>query len=50
VDRPQAVERMPAPTFEIIEGVSLPVLDLWPLEPAAPMKVGRMLEHLGVAG
>jgi serine kinase of HPr protein (carbohydrate metabolism regulator) len=49
VDRPQAVERMPEPIFEIIEGVSVPVLDLWPLEPAAPGKIGRMLEHLGVA-
>lgn len=49
VDRPQAVERMPEPVSETIEGVRVPVLDLWPLEPAAPAKVGRMLEHLGVA-
>ncbi len=49
VDRPQAVERMPEPIFEIIEGVSVPVLDLWPLEPAGPGKIGQMLEHLGVA-
>ena len=49
VNRPQAVERMPEPLFETIEGVSIPVLDLWPLEPAAPGKIGRMFEHLGVA-
>jgi len=48
VDRPQAVERLPEPAVEMVVGVALPVLDLWPLEPAAPTKVGRMLEHLGV--
>jgi serine kinase of HPr protein (carbohydrate metabolism regulator) len=49
VDRPQAVERLPDPLFEVIEGVPVPVLELWPLEPAAPGKIGRMFEHLGVA-
>ena len=49
VDRPQAVERLPDPMFEVIEGVSTPVLQLWPLEPAAPGKIRRMFEHLGVA-
>jgi serine kinase of HPr protein (carbohydrate metabolism regulator) len=49
VDRPQAVERLPDPMFEVIEGVSMPVLQLWPLEPAAPGKIRRMFEHLGVA-
>ena len=49
VDRPQAVERLPDPVFEVIEGVSTPVLQLWPLEPAAPGKIRRMFEHLGVA-
>ncbi len=49
VDRPQAVERLSDPMFETIEGVSTPVLDLWPLEPAAPAKIRRMFEHLGVA-
>jgi len=50
VDRPQAVERLPDPMFEVIEGVSTRVLDLWPLEPGAPGKIRRMFEHLGVAG
>jgi serine kinase of HPr protein (carbohydrate metabolism regulator) len=49
VDRPQAVERLADPMFEVIEGVSAPVLELWPLEPAAPGKIRRMFEHLGVA-
>ena len=49
VDRPQAVERLPDPVFEVIAGVSTPVLELWPLEPAAPGKIRLMLEHLGVA-
>ena len=48
-DRPQAVERLPDPRFELVEGVSTPVFDLWPLEPAAPGKIRRMFEHLGVA-
>ena len=49
VDRPLAVERLPEPAFETIEGVPTPVLDLWPLEPAAPGKIRRMFEHLGLA-
>ena len=49
VDRPGAVERLPDPVFETIEGVPVPVLDLWPLEPAAPGKIRRMFEHLGLA-
>ena len=49
VEGPAAVERLPDPLFEVIEGVSTPVLRLWPLEPAAPGKIRRMFEHLGVA-
>lgn len=49
VAEPRAVERLPDPLFEVIEGVSTPVLELWPLEPAAPGKIRRMFEHLGVA-
>ncbi len=49
LDRPQAVERLPDPTYEVIEGVSTRVLDLWPLEPGAPGKIRRVFEHLGVA-
>lgn len=50
VDRPQAVERLSDPMFQAIEGVSTPMFDLWPLEPAAPGKIRLMFEHLGVAG
>ena len=49
VDAPSDVERLPEPRFETLLGVSVPVFDLWPLEPAAPVKIRRMLEHLGVA-
>lgn len=49
VDASGAVERLPQPRFETLCGVSVPVFDLWPLEPAAPAKIRRMLEHLGVA-
>jgi len=49
VDAPDAVERLPQPRFETLCGVSVPVFDLWPQEPAAPAKIRRMLEHLGVA-
>jgi serine kinase of HPr protein (carbohydrate metabolism regulator) len=48
IDAPSAVERLPEPRFETILGVDVPVFDLWPLEPAAPVKIRRMLEHLGV--
>ncbi|MFT4251737.1 MAG: HPr kinase/phosphorylase [Caulobacter sp.] len=48
VETPDQVERLPEPRFEVLLGVSVPVFDLWPLEPAAPAKIGRMLEHLGV--
>jgi hypothetical protein len=40
---------LPDPMFEVIEGVSTRVLDLWPLEPGAPGKIRRVFEHLGVA-
>lgn len=48
IDAPSGVERLPDPRFETLLGVSVPVFDLWPLEPAAPVKIRRMLEHLGV--
>ena len=48
VDGPTAVERLPDPRFETIEGVSTPVFDLWPREPAAPVKIGRIMQSLGV--
>jgi serine kinase of HPr protein (carbohydrate metabolism regulator) len=49
VDDPARVERLPQPRTERLLGVDLPAFELWPLEPAAPIKIGRMLEHLGVA-
>lgn len=48
VAEPAAVERMPDPRFETICGARLPVFDLWPREPAAPAKIRRMLQSLGV--
>ena len=48
IDAPGAVERLPEPRFETLCDVTVPVFDLWPLEPAAPVKIRRMLEHLGV--
>jgi hypothetical protein len=50
VEDPLAVERMPDPQLQMVAGVATPLLQLWPLEAAAPTKVRRMLEHLGVAG
>jgi len=49
VDDPARVERLPQPRTERLLGLDLPAFELWPLEPAAPLKIGRMLEHLGVA-
>lgn len=48
VDTPEAVERLPEPRFTSIAGVSIPVFDLWPREPAAPLKIDRMMQSLGV--
>lgn len=48
VATPEAVERLPDPRSETIAGVSIPVFDLWPREPAAPLKIGRMMQSLGV--
>jgi serine kinase of HPr protein (carbohydrate metabolism regulator) len=48
VHGPEAVERLPEPRFETLTGVSVPVFDLWPREPAAPAKIRRMMQSLGV--
>jgi serine kinase of HPr protein (carbohydrate metabolism regulator) len=48
VATPEAVERLPDPQSATILGVSVPVFDLWPREPAALAKIGRMLVSLGV--
>lgn len=48
VDAPARVERLPEPRFERIAGLDVPVFDLWPPEPAAPAKIRRMMQSLGV--
>ena len=42
-----SVERMPEPTVENYVGLSLPALNLLPLESSAPAKLRRALQHLG---
>ncbi|MEH0197236.1 HPr kinase/phosphorylase [Caulobacter sp. CCNWLY153] len=49
VDDPARIERLPQTRMERLLGLDLPAFELWPLEPAAPAKIARMLEHLGVA-
>ncbi len=49
VEDPVAVERLPDPRSVTITGVSVPVFDLWPREPSAPLKIRRMMQSLGVA-
>jgi serine kinase of HPr protein (carbohydrate metabolism regulator) len=41
------VERMPENTTETLLDVGLPARPLWPFEPAAPLKLRRLLESLG---
>lgn len=41
------VERLPDPLTVEREGVSIPLLRLWPFEPAAPAKLRRVIAHLG---
>jgi len=48
VEAPAVVERLPDPRAETIAGVSVPVFDLWPREPSAPLKIRRMMQSLGV--
>jgi serine kinase of HPr protein (carbohydrate metabolism regulator) len=49
VESPDAVERLPDPLAETVAGISVPAFDLWPREPAAPAKIRRMMQSLGVA-
>jgi serine kinase of HPr protein (carbohydrate metabolism regulator) len=44
---PQAVSRLPDPAGEVILGVWIPLAELWPFEPSAPMKLSRAVEYLG---
>ncbi|MDR6627606.1 HPr kinase/phosphorylase [Caulobacter segnis] len=48
VEAPEAVERLPEPRAETVAGISLPLFDLWPREPAAPLKIARIMQSLGV--
>ena len=43
----EAIERMPEPEAEIVEGTALPLIRLDPREPSAPAKLRRALLHLG---
>lgn len=48
VPTPDAVERLPEPRTQGVAGASVPIFDLWPREPAAPAKVARIMQSLGV--
>jgi serine kinase of HPr protein (carbohydrate metabolism regulator) len=48
VEAPERVERLPDPAYQSILGIDVPVFDLWPREPAAPVKISRMMQSLGV--
>lgn len=41
------VERLPEPHTANLCGVAVPLLSLWPLEPTAPAKMRRAIDHLG---
>lgn len=45
---PEAVERLPDPRTETLAGIAVPAVDLWPREPAAPVKIGQIMQSLGV--
>jgi serine kinase of HPr protein (carbohydrate metabolism regulator) len=46
---PDEIERLPDLDAQQVEGVLLPRLALNPLEPSAPAKLRRAMQHLGVA-
>ena len=43
----RAIERLPDPQARLVEGVSIPLLRLHPLEASAPFKLLRALSHIG---
>lgn len=45
--RCEPAERLPEPVFDAYAGLSLPVVSTHPLEPSAPAKLRRALQHLG---
>ncbi len=42
-----SVERLPDPATVEREGVAVPLLRLWPFEPAAPVKLRHAIAHIG---
>lgn len=46
---PDEVERLPEGAPEVIEGVTIPRIELWPFEAAGPAKLRHALEHLGAS-
>jgi serine kinase of HPr protein (carbohydrate metabolism regulator) len=49
VAAPAEVERMPSVLPEPMLGMEVPTVDLWPLEPSAPLKLILAMRHLGVS-
>jgi serine kinase of HPr protein (carbohydrate metabolism regulator) len=43
----EAIERVPEPRSVVRGGVELPLLSLWPFEPAAVTKLHHAVSHLG---
>ena len=50
VAHPAAPQRMANGERVRLLGVNLPVLELWPFEPSAPLKLQRSLWHIGQVG
>ena len=48
VATPDELERTPEAVSEPMLGVESPMIDLWPFEPSAPLKLILALRHLGV--
>lgn len=47
--KPTDPPRLPEPISVVVEGVALPVLDLWPFEPSAALKLQCSICHIGQA-
>lgn len=46
----EAIERLPEPQTETVAEMTLPLVRLDPMQPSAPAKLRRALEHLGREG
>ena len=44
---PKDIDRMPEIGLQTLEGVAVPVMDIWPYEYSAPAKLRRAIEWLG---